>query len=46
MDGSKEQQRRIMREYSVASTNVFNMDETGWMFGLGASERVLYLLVI
>lgn len=31
----------IMREYSVASTDVFNMDETGFMFGLGASERVV-----
>ena len=25
----------------MASTNVFNMDETGFMFGLDASERVI-----
>ena len=30
-----------MREYRVASTNVFNMDETGFMFGLGSRERVI-----
>ena len=31
----------IIREYSVASTNVFIMNETGSMFGLGASKRVI-----
>ncbi|SPO23066.1 related to transposases [Ustilago trichophora] len=31
----------IMREYHVASTNVFNMDETGFMFGQAGSERII-----
>ncbi|CBQ72315.1 related to transposase [Sporisorium reilianum SRZ2] len=30
-----------MHEFRVASTNVFNMDETGFMFGQAASERVV-----
>ncbi|SPO23620.1 related to transposase [Ustilago trichophora] len=31
----------IVNEYSVASTNIFNMDETGFRFGQGGSERVI-----
>lgn len=31
----------IIREFSVASTNIFNMDETGFMFGQAGSERVV-----
>ncbi|SPO22767.1 related to transposase [Ustilago trichophora] len=31
----------IMCNYAVPSTNIFNMDETGFMFGVGSSEQVL-----
>ncbi|SPO30985.1 related to transposase [Ustilago trichophora] len=31
----------IMREYNVASTNIYNMDETGFMFGQAGSERII-----
>ncbi|SJX66501.1 related to transposase [Sporisorium reilianum f. sp. reilianum] len=31
----------IMCEFSVVSTNVFNMDETGFMLGQAGSERVV-----
>lgn len=31
----------IMREYHVTSTDVFNMDETGFMFGQAGTERVI-----
>ncbi|CBQ69896.1 related to transposases [Sporisorium reilianum SRZ2] len=39
---------KIMREFSVASTNVFNMDETGFMLGQAGSDggQVLLLLII
>ncbi|SPO27531.1 related to transposase [Ustilago trichophora] len=32
---------RIVNEYSVLSTNIYNMDETGFRFGQGGSERVI-----
>ncbi|GAC97421.1 transposase [Pseudozyma hubeiensis SY62] len=35
------QLRVIMREYSVASTNVFNVDETGFMLGVLGTERIV-----
>ncbi|SPO28103.1 related to transposase [Ustilago trichophora] len=31
----------ILREYNVSSTNIYNMDETGFMFGVGGRERVV-----
>lgn len=31
----------VVRDFSVSSGNIYNMDETGFMFGQGNSERVL-----
>ncbi|SPO30161.1 related to transposase [Ustilago trichophora] len=31
----------ILHEYNVSSTNIYNMDETGFMFGVGGHERVV-----
>ncbi|SPO24922.1 related to transposase [Ustilago trichophora] len=31
----------ILREYNVSSTNIYNMDETGFMFGVGGREQVV-----
>lgn len=33
--------QEIIHEYQISSENIFNMDETGFMFGQGASQRVL-----
>lgn len=35
------QLNKIMCEYCVASTNVFNMDKTGFMFGQASSKDVV-----
>ncbi|SPO31976.1 related to transposase [Ustilago trichophora] len=37
---------RIVNEYSVLSTNIYNMDETGFRFGQGGSEQILPLVII
>lgn len=31
----------VICEFSISSDNIYNMDETGFMFGQGASQRVL-----
>ncbi|SPO32559.1 related to transposase [Ustilago trichophora] len=37
---------RIVNEYSVLTTNIYNMDETGFRFGQGGSEQILPPVII
>lgn len=32
---------QIVHEYSISSSNIFNMDETGFMLGVGGSQWIL-----
>ncbi|SJX62091.1 related to transposase [Sporisorium reilianum f. sp. reilianum] len=33
--------QEIIMEYRISSNNIFNMDETGFVFGLGSSQHVI-----